>query len=123
MSDNENIDEDVIDYHQFPDYIQYLQLLRERKVFTVKQTSFLDHISIYIHNLNAYKILLVADYNTLKKAKKAGINDLYTIIDDERVKAKIRNPPSYNLSTGSYILSYSLKTHDFKILPGEDILN
>ena len=49
---------------------EYMQLLRDKKIYRVNQTPFLEHIGLYVNDLKVYKIVLHAYRETLNKSKK-----------------------------------------------------
>jgi hypothetical protein len=99
---------------------QYIQLLREKRIWTSKQTLFLEYVNLYTDNARVYKIILSTNPDQLKRAAKVGIKARFTIIHEDIPQIPIQNPPTFDISKGKYFLQYSLRTKDVNVYPGED---
>jgi hypothetical protein len=99
---------------------EYIQLLRERRIFTIKQSQYLDYINLYINDAKCYKIILSCDPNIVKKAKKAGITQRFTIIEEGLPDNILISPETYDISRGQFILQYVRRNQDINICVGED---
>jgi hypothetical protein len=107
----------------------FLQLLREHRFFTSKQTKFLQYIIMYLNEGKCYQLLLHAYPCTLKKAQKVGLNGLYTKKEvdlDYIIKTPWGIVPKgkekleeYDISKGKHIVQYSLKNRDYQIYKNE----
>jgi hypothetical protein len=103
---------------------EYLQLLREKRIFTSKQTAYLEYVNLYTDNARCYKIILSCNPDQLKRAAKAGLKARFTVIHENIPQILISNPPTFDISKGQFFLQYSLRTKEIKIYQGEDyILN
>ena len=89
---------------------EYMQLLRDRKIYRVNQTPFLEHIGLYVNDLKVYKIVLQAYRETLNKSKKVGIHSWFTVITENLPQNLLISPAEIPISKGMYVLYYSLKT-------------
>jgi hypothetical protein len=100
---------------------EYVNMLRERRIYTPKQTPFLQYICIYIDDRKVYKVLLHAYHCTLKKVKKVGIYNLFTFLEKDKLPNyyMINSPKEFDISKGRFIIQYSFKTRELKIYPGE----
>jgi hypothetical protein len=103
------------------DIHNYLQILRDNRIFKSSQTPFLEYIVIYTDDSKVYKVLLHAYQSTLKKAKMKGINSLFTFYEKDNLAGsyKILSPKEYDISKGRFIIQFSFKTREFKIFAGE----
>jgi hypothetical protein len=83
---------------------EYLQLLREKRIFTSKQTAFLEYVNLYTDNARCYKIILSCNPDQLKRAAKAGLKARFTVIHEHIPQILISNPPTFDISKGQYFL-------------------
>jgi hypothetical protein len=99
---------------------EYFQLLREKRIYTSKQSLFLEYINLYTDNARCYKIVLSCNPDQLKRAAKAGIHARFTIIEANIPQIIISNPPTFDISKGQFFLQFSLRTKEIKVYAGED---
>jgi hypothetical protein len=99
---------------------EYVQLLRERRIFTVKQSAFIDYVNLYIKDAKCYKIVLTCNQDLLNKAKKAGITYRHTIIEKNIPDNLLISPEQHDISKGQFMLQYVMRNRDINICPGEN---
>ena len=99
------------------DVYDYIKELKLKKVFTIKQLSYIEHIVFYMEDLVIYKYIICAYATTLKKAKKLGLKSLYDIHKDINIKIK---EPLANTSKGKFILIYNVANNEITVAEGED---
>jgi hypothetical protein len=99
---------------------EYIQLLREQRIWTSKQSLFLEYVNLYTDNARCYKIILSANPDQLKRAAKVGIKARFTIIHENIPQIFVQNPSTFDISKGQFFLQYSFRTQDVNIFPGED---
>jgi len=81
----------------------FIEKLHHDKVFTSKQLGHVENIFIYVKDLNVYKVIISVYPAELKKAKKVGLSQQYTIF--ERDFGRIKEPCP-GTKHGYYQLSY-----------------
>jgi hypothetical protein len=86
----------------------------------MNQTPFLENVVLYTCDGEVYKIFIEAHDSTLKRAKKVGINDKFTLIKEGLPRNKIISPKEFDISKGKFIVQFSFKTRGFNVFPGED---
>lgn len=95
----------------------FVKDLKLKKYFTQKQTPFIDKIYIYFNDLNVYKVIIVAQQESMKICKKLGLLNIYNVFEKDFGKLKIEYDPKNldaNLYTGEESESqqiYDMKTH------------
>ena len=98
---------------------EYMQLIRDKKIYRVNQTPFLEHIGLYVNDLKVYRIVLLAFHETLNKSKKVGIHSWLSIITENLPQNLTISPAEIPISKGMYVLYYSYKTKEIKIYAGD----
>jgi hypothetical protein len=99
---------------------EYMQRLREQRIWTSKQSLFLEYVNLYTDNARVYKIILSCNPDQLKRAAKVGIKARFTIIHHNIPQIPIQSPPNFDISRGKYFLQYSFRTTMINIYRGED---
>ena len=99
---------------------EFIINLKQSKVFTIKQASVIDFISIYVNDSKVYKVIVAVNPQLMKKAKRLGFKGQYktiffddVVIDMSELKDK-RNK-------GRCIIMYypNDKNNDISVYEGE----
>ena len=107
---------------------EFVKLCREKRVYKINQTPYLEHLALYIKDSKVYKIVLQAYRETLSRSKKVGLNSWFTIITENIPENPIISPRDMKLdgkdipcdiSKGLFVLYYSFRTREFKIYAGD----
>ena len=111
----ENINSKSVSLHEF------VKLCRERRVYKINQTPYLEHLGLYIKDSKVYKIVLQAYRETLNRSRKVGLKSWFTIITENIPENPIISPREMDLdiSKGLFVLYYSFRTREFKIYAGD----
>ena len=88
--------------------------IRNKGLYTVKQSMYVENIFIYIDNSEVYKVILHVDPAMLKKAKKIGLNNEYVI---HNIKQKLQLEDKYK--KGRFIILYDTRTNNADVYQGE----
>lgn len=96
---------------------EFVNSLKQSKVFSVKQCLVIDNIIIYFNDLKVYKVIVAVNQNMLKKAKKLGIYSQYctTFFDDIPIKI----PDNNKVEKGRFLILYNPNNSNYSIYPGE----
>jgi len=100
------------------DTYDFINKLRNDKLFTIKQLSYIEQIVLYISNLNVYKIIIYVYPTELKKARKIGLKD--PIIVHEGNFGTIKEPLP-NTKSGKFMLIYKPYNQDITVWEGENV--
>jgi len=95
-----------------------IEQLRKDKVFTNKQLQHIENVFIYFNDLNVYKVILAVYPLELKKAKKAGLKQQYTIIERDFRRIK---EPCEGTKYGHFQLSYKPCNQTVYCYTGEQV--
>ena len=101
----------AVDIHQF------VRDLKSAKAFTAKQCLVIENLYIYFRDLKVYKVIIAVNPLMLKKAKKLGLNNRYTIIYFDDIPITI---PNLMVSSGSYIALYNVNDSSCSVFSGEE---
>ena len=93
---------------------EFIKELRKQRLYTVKQSMYVENIFIYVEDSEVYKIILHVDPAMLKKAKKIGLNNEYVI---HNIKQKLQLEEKYN--KGRFIILYDTRNNNADIYEGE----
>jgi hypothetical protein len=91
----------------------FMQLLRDHRYYTCKQSKFLQYVVLYLNEGRCYNILLHAYPETLKRARKVGIENVLTM-KTVNIDFVIKND-KFDLSKGKHMIQYSMLNRDFNI--------
>lgn len=96
---------------------EFVNSLKQTKVFTTKQCIVIDNLLIYFNNLKVYKVIIAVNPNLMKKAKKLGLTSQYstTFFDDVLITV----PDVKNISKGRFIAIYNPNNGNCSIYEGE----
>jgi len=96
----------------------FIDKLRNDKVFTAKQLSHIETVYIYMNDLNVYKVILAVYPSELKKAKKCGLKQIYTIFERDFGKLK---EPCPGTKSGRYLMLYKPYNQTISCYTGEQV--
>ena len=99
----------------------FMQLLREKKYYRMKQTPFLEYVVLYLLDGRCYQILLHAYPETLKRARKVGVSSMfmkkpvgldYVIVTPQGIiPPNGISPVDFDIRKGKYLVRYSFKNN------------
>ena len=93
---------------------EFVKDLRNKKVFTVKQSMVIESINIYVKDEIVYKIAIHVDPAVLKKAQKLGLKSEYIIREiNERLKLEDK------YKKGTFIIIYDCSKDEANVYGGE----
>lgn len=95
----------------------FVKDLKLKKYFTQKQTPFIDKIYIYINDLNVYKVIIVANQDSMKTCKKLGLLNIYNIYEKDFGKITLEYDAAKN---GKFIVIYDPKNLIANLYTGEE---
>lgn len=95
----------------------FVKDLKLKKYFTQKQTPFIDKIYIYFNDLNVYKVIIVAQQESMKICKKLGLLNIYNVFEKDFGKLKIEYETAKN---GKFLIIYDPKNLDANLYTGEE---
>ena len=101
------------------DVRQYIQLLREKRIITSKMTQFLEALTLYTCDGEVYKIMIMSNPQTIKRAKKAGISGVFILIKDNLPTNKLISPPEINIDKGNFLIQYIFNGQKLNVFNGE----
>lgn len=97
---------------------EYIKLLKDNKIVNRKLLQWIYKIVLYTNEGVVYKILIQYHYQTLKKARKYGVNSEFELIH-ECPHIKLDTEKIYLQNTKMF--SYDQTTQEFTIFEGEEI--
>lgn len=100
---------------------EFVKELKLAKVYTQKQTRFIENLYIYFEDMKVYKVIIAVNPGNFKRAKKLGMQPyLTTYFDDVLLKFDNNNINGYDMTTGKYIAVYNPNNGDCLISTGEE---
>ena len=88
--------------------------IRNKGIYTVKQSMVVENIFIYVDNSEVYKVILHVDPAMLKKAKKIGLNNEYVI---HNIKQNVQLEDKFK--KGRFIILYDTRKDNADVYEGE----
>ena len=93
---------------------EFIKELRKQRLYTVKQSMYVENIFIYVEDSEVYKIILQVDPAMIKKAKKIRLNNEYVI---HNLKQKVQLEDKFK--KGRYIIIYDTRKDNADVYGGE----
>ena len=96
------------------DVYNYIRELKKRGVIKVKQGIVIENVMIYVSDETVYKIAIHINPDMIKKAKRLGLNNEWTIV---RMNDKIQMEDKYK--NGKFLIIYDLSKDSADVYDGE----
>ena len=104
---------------------EYVKNIKLAGVFNQKQCTVIENIYIYFKDLRVYKVIVAVKPEMMKKAKRLGLYNQYTITPIGQTKSCFKHceypiiVKEFDVAKGSYIAVYNPNTSECTIYDGE----